>query len=369
MTRIWTAALAFALAITAVGCGDRGGSGLTEPPPSAPVASVLVAPTASTLNVGAALQLSATAQDAAGHVLGGHVAAWASSAPAVAGVSSTGLVTAVGVGTATISATVEGKVGTATIVIVPANMILSAIHNPDAFMSVCPTSDSAYATIQRDFHLLSDGVPDTVAIACANPYTTTPTLTDELAIMQSLRMIYYMSQGSAGRLPWTSLSLYDWLTSQIAGVDLHQATGNSYCCDYVNGRPYVGISRGKLGILVWRDWVTMLGSVALLAHEARHVLGPGHVSGCPDFPLPTDPPGCDATYDLQDLGSYGIQYWLYAGWASGSIDLGIGCLPGADAQTDVATLAAMANSYIGRFVSNAPSPVVPAAPYGGVCMR
>jgi Bacterial Ig-like domain (group 2) len=452
MKRLTIVLTAFAFAGT--GCGDPGARGSTEPPPPPPatVASVTVTPAASALAIGGTVQLAASVQDAAGHVLGGHAVAWESSGPGIAAVSTSGMVTAVaagsttitatsegrsgsasvtvlppavatvtlspparailvggsqqltatvldatgqpiagrhldwttsdatmatvdpaglvvgvGVGTATITASIEAKAGAATIMIVPATTILSDIREPDAFMNLCPTSDSMYDSIRQDFQLLSDGVPSSVAVTCTDPYTSTPTLTDELALTQTLRMVYYMSRGSAGRLPWTSSSLYDWLKSQIAGVNLHAADGNSYCCDYINGRPYVGISRGKLAILVWRDWATMLGAVALLAHEARHVQGPGHTTGCPEFPLPTDPLGCDATYDPPNLGSYGIQYWLYAGWATGTIDIGIGCLPAADAQAGATTAAGMANSYLGRFVSNPPSRIVPAAPFGGVC--
>lgn len=366
MTRTTTAIILFAFA--AAGCGDTGRKGSTEPPPPPPTAaSVILTPAARAILVGASQRLTATVLDAAGRPIAGPHLHWATSDANTATVDSAGLVVGAGVGTATITASVNGKVGAATIMIVPATTVLSDIHDPHAFMDVCPNSDPAYDAIRHDFHLLNDGVPSAVAVICADSYTATPTLTDELALMQTLRMVYYMSRGSAGKLPWTSSSLYDWLTSQIAGVNFHAADGSSYCCDYVDGRPYVGITRGKLAILVWRDWATMLGAVALLAHEARHVRGPGHLTGCPEFPLPTDPFGCDATYDPQNPGSYGIQYWLYAGWATGAINIGIGCLPAGDAQAGAMTAAAMANSYIGRFVSNPPPPIAPAAPYGGVC--
>jgi hypothetical protein len=64
------------------------------------------------------LQLTAKPQDATGRDLFRDVT-WTSSAPTVATVSSTGLVTTVAIGTATITATSEGKTGTSTITVVP----------------------------------------------------------------------------------------------------------------------------------------------------------------------------------------------------------------------------------------------------------
>jgi len=79
------------------------------------VASVIV--TSATVGVGATVQLTATLKDAAGSVLTGRTVTWASGNTAVATVSSTGLVTGVAAGHATITATSEGKSGTAVITV------------------------------------------------------------------------------------------------------------------------------------------------------------------------------------------------------------------------------------------------------------
>ncbi len=81
----------------------------------APVASVTVAPTPVSLVRGQAQQLTATTRDAGGTVLSGRVVTWSTSNAAVATVSSSGMVTAVGVGTAEITATSEGKSGSASV--------------------------------------------------------------------------------------------------------------------------------------------------------------------------------------------------------------------------------------------------------------
>src|SRR5207302_234077 len=83
----------------------------------APVATVSVSPATANVLIGATVQLTATPKDANGTPLSGRVVTWASNNQAVATVSASGLVTAQAVGTATITATSEGKSGTAAITV------------------------------------------------------------------------------------------------------------------------------------------------------------------------------------------------------------------------------------------------------------
>src|SRR5205807_10021694 len=85
---------------------------------TAPVASVAVVPESLTVVVGSSQRLVATLKDAKGNVLRGRQVSWVSSAPTIASVTSAGLVTAVALGTATISATSEGKSDSAAINVV-----------------------------------------------------------------------------------------------------------------------------------------------------------------------------------------------------------------------------------------------------------
>jgi hypothetical protein len=75
------------------------------------VASVKVSPDSVTVAAGTTTPFAATARDSAGGTLAGRVITWTSANTAVATVSSTGLVSAVGAGTANINATSEGKSG------------------------------------------------------------------------------------------------------------------------------------------------------------------------------------------------------------------------------------------------------------------
>src|SRR3989475_8321814 len=81
--------------------------------PHAAVASLAVAPQTLTVGVGATAQLTAIPRDANGVFLTGRSVTWASSNTAVATVNTTGLVTGVAEGQATITATSEGRSGTA----------------------------------------------------------------------------------------------------------------------------------------------------------------------------------------------------------------------------------------------------------------
>jgi len=110
--------------VTAVGAGTaqivatsegRSGSAtltVTAPAP-APVASVAVSLSSASLVAGLTTQATATLRDAAGNILTGRTIAWTSSAPSVATVSSTGVVTTLVAGTAQITATSEGRSGSA----------------------------------------------------------------------------------------------------------------------------------------------------------------------------------------------------------------------------------------------------------------
>src|SRR5437762_1844188 len=97
--------------ITATSEGQSGTSAITVT--NVPVASVTVSPATASLTVGATTQLTATPKDSNGTALGGRVVTWGTSNAAIATVSASGLARGVAAGSATITATSEGKSGTA----------------------------------------------------------------------------------------------------------------------------------------------------------------------------------------------------------------------------------------------------------------
>ena len=82
-----------------------------------PIISVTIIPTTATLVVAQTTQLTAVLKDEAGSILNGRVVSWSTNRSAVASVSSDGLVTAISAGTATITATSEGRSATAAITV------------------------------------------------------------------------------------------------------------------------------------------------------------------------------------------------------------------------------------------------------------
>ena len=102
--------------ITATSGGVSGSAAISVAAPApAPVASVAVTPASVSLSTGQGTQLQVALRDALGNTLSGRVVTWSSSNAAVATVSATGYVQAVGAGSATISATSEGVTGTASV--------------------------------------------------------------------------------------------------------------------------------------------------------------------------------------------------------------------------------------------------------------
>ena len=89
----------------------------SEPTSATAVASVSVSLDANALLVGAMTQATATLRDANGVELTGRVVAWSTDNPSVATVSGSGLVSAIGAGTAHIAAASEGQSGSATLTV------------------------------------------------------------------------------------------------------------------------------------------------------------------------------------------------------------------------------------------------------------
>lgn len=104
-------------------CGGDGGGG------PAKVASVNVTSLATQVEVGATIQFTASPRDSKGNALTGRVVSWESSAPTIASVTGTGIVSGVSAGVATITATSEGVSGTAAINVVPVPVAAVIIDN------------------------------------------------------------------------------------------------------------------------------------------------------------------------------------------------------------------------------------------------
>ena len=101
--------------ITATSEGATGQATITIA--SDPVATVEVSPSTASVVIGQTTQLAAIPRNVRGQALTGRGVIWTSSSPAIATVSTTGVVSGLAAGTAVIIATVEGKQGSATVTV------------------------------------------------------------------------------------------------------------------------------------------------------------------------------------------------------------------------------------------------------------
>ena len=86
-------------------------------------------------------QLTAVARDAAGTTLAGRSPTWVSSAPSIATVSTSGLVTAVSPGRATVNATVEGNSANAEVIV--SSSVDGVLYQSRNWDGVQPSSTAA----------------------------------------------------------------------------------------------------------------------------------------------------------------------------------------------------------------------------------
>src|SRR5258708_3325342 len=99
----------------------------------APVAIVVMTSAAVSVVAGQTVQLTATPEDSSGNPLSGRLVTWASTNPGAASVNSSGLVSGVAAGAATVPATPQGQTGTVAVAVTPA---------PGASLSATPAPAS-----------------------------------------------------------------------------------------------------------------------------------------------------------------------------------------------------------------------------------
>lgn len=143
--------------ITAASGNKSGVATITVKPE--PIASITLSLSSDTLLVGETVQLTATLRDQANNVVTREIS-WSSSNPSVASVSGTGLVTGVGDGETTVSATVDGKTASATFTVLGPCRI--SLAQP---ISVGQTINGTLAT--TDCQLSDDTYVDGYAIQVA----------------------------------------------------------------------------------------------------------------------------------------------------------------------------------------------------------
>lgn len=175
-----------AVGSTQVAASANGRSGLasiTVTP--VPVASVTVTPARIDLAPGKQATLSALAYDASGRTLGGRAVVWASSNTSVATVDASGLVSALAAGSATITATSEGVIGSTAVSV--ANPVVAGVV-------IAPRS----ATVQRGGTLsLSVTITDESGAAVTDRPPTWTSSNTAVAIVSASGLVTAVSPGTA----------------------------------------------------------------------------------------------------------------------------------------------------------------------------
>src|SRR5947208_5728930 len=128
------------------------GSTSGSPPPPPVVTSVTVSPASASVAVGATATLQATVADQNGNVMTGQTVSWSTGDAAVATVNSSGVVSGVAAGSATISAASSGKSGTAAITVTagppPAPVVTTVTVTPASASVVAGSTVNLQATVK-----------------------------------------------------------------------------------------------------------------------------------------------------------------------------------------------------------------------------
>ncbi|HET7585921.1 MAG TPA: Ig-like domain-containing protein [Gemmatimonadaceae bacterium] len=111
------------------------------------VGSVIVSPSAPRIEVGETVRLSAELRDADGHALGDRAVSWRSDRTTVATVDAKGTVHGVAPGSAVITATSEGKSGTATVTV--AAVPVASVSVSPASATVSPEGEQQFTAVAR----------------------------------------------------------------------------------------------------------------------------------------------------------------------------------------------------------------------------
>jgi hypothetical protein len=227
------------------------------------------------------------------------------------------------------------------------------INNIHKLLETCPASDPAIASIMADFEIRRNGNLVRL-VSCTPPISKLPLsrYTDELILLQTLRVMYYMHRSTPGSLPWTKGTLYDWLKSKVRGFNINdQEAAAASCCSEIGGKMFISVAPLKNDNFnrdLKRRWIGISGNVGLYSHERRHLDGFGHVT-CKGSD------NMDQAYDEKNLSPFGVQWWLYKNWLTEILVVGFSCLSDSERQETADFFVSTCEGYrTGRFCGTAP---------------
>jgi hypothetical protein len=168
----------------------------------------------------------------------------------------------------------------------------------DDLLTTCPTQQEL-DRFNADFDIFFDPAANLPPYACRDGRDPGGGVNPRLAVYQALRAIDALAFDQP--LPWTSLSLYDWLRSTITGFNIAPVP-YSGCCDEL-GR--ITLKADLLSQPSYATWlepgqsVGLMHFAGLVVHEARHAEGKPHT--------------CQGTEDatLSEMGAWAAQYYFF----------------------------------------------------------
>jgi hypothetical protein len=166
--------------VVTLSCGGSGAGGIIESNTPRPT-TVALSPSSATLNaIGATVQLSATVRDQDGQVMAGASVSWTTSASSVASVSSSGLVTAVAIGSATIAATTAGSASGSALITVsvtplPLSITTSSLSNGEVGVTYSAAVTASGGSGGYSWSVTSGSLPAGLALSSGGTISGTPT--------------------------------------------------------------------------------------------------------------------------------------------------------------------------------------------------
>ena len=166
-----------------------------------PVDRVVVTPPSPSIPVGQSILLSATAFDAAGNPLTGRVISWATAAPDIAAVTTTGMVIGIAAGgPVSITATSEGKSGSSLVTVSPRPPSrLGFLQQPGPTIAGGPITPAVTVAVQDNLGATVTGATNAVTIALGNnPGGSTLTGTRTVAAINGVATFPNLSLNRSG---------------------------------------------------------------------------------------------------------------------------------------------------------------------------
>ncbi|HJR36193.1 MAG TPA: Ig-like domain-containing protein [Gemmatimonadales bacterium] len=186
-----------------------------------PIARIEITPPQAAVLVGSSTELVATAYDAQGQPLQDRIPVWTSSAPSIAAVTSTGIVLGMAEGgPVTITATAEGKSGTALITVAPRPATrLGFVQQPGNATAGQPLAPAVQVAIQNDLGGTVANGTQTVTIALgSNPGSATLSGTTTIQAINGIATFSNLALDKAGA----------GYTLTATATDLAPATSTSF---------------------------------------------------------------------------------------------------------------------------------------------